>query len=81
MLAIGGFPCGSDGEVSTCNVGDLGSTPGSGRSPGEGKWQPTPLLLPRKFNAWRSLVGWLLGWVLEITMKDQNRCSPSLGGS
>ena len=26
---------GSDGKASACNVGDLGSTPGSGRSPGE----------------------------------------------
>ena len=32
-----GFPRGSAGEVSTCNAGDLGSTPGLGRSPGEGK--------------------------------------------
>ena len=32
-----GFPCGSAGKESTCNVGDLGSTPGLGRSPGEGK--------------------------------------------
>ena len=32
-----GFPGGSDGEESTCNVGDLGSIPGLGRSPGEGK--------------------------------------------
>ena len=27
---------------------DLGSIPGLGRSPGEGKWQPTPVLLPEK---------------------------------
>ena len=27
---------GSDGKESSCNVGDLGSIPGSGRSPGEG---------------------------------------------
>ena len=32
-----GFPGGSDGKESTCNVWDLGSTPGLGRSPGEGK--------------------------------------------
>ena len=32
-----GFPCGSAGKESTRNVGDLGSVPGSGRSPGEGK--------------------------------------------
>ena len=31
-----GFPGGSDGKESACNVGDPGSIPGSGRSPGEG---------------------------------------------
>ena len=31
-----GFPGGSDGKESACNVGDLSSTPGSGRSPREG---------------------------------------------
>ena len=30
-----GFPGGSDGKESTCNVGDLGLIPGLGRSPGE----------------------------------------------
>ena len=30
-----GFPCGSAGKESTCNVGDLASIPGLGRSPGE----------------------------------------------
>ena len=29
------FPGGLDGEVPDCNVGDLGSFPGWGRSPGE----------------------------------------------
>ena len=31
-----GFPGGSEGKASAYNVGDLGSIPGSGRSPGEG---------------------------------------------
>ena len=31
------FPCDSAGKESVCNVGDLGSIPGLGRSPGEGK--------------------------------------------
>ena len=31
-----GFPGGSAGKESTCNAGDQGSSPGSGRSPGEG---------------------------------------------
>ena len=34
------FPCGSAGKVSACNAGDLGSIPGLGRSPGEGKDYP-----------------------------------------
>ena len=35
-----GFPGGSDGKVSACNVGDLGLVPESGRSPGEGNGKP-----------------------------------------
>ena len=34
------FPVGSDGKVSAYNVGDLGSIPGSGRSPREGHGNP-----------------------------------------
>ena len=33
---IMGFPGDSDGKESTCNAGDLGSIPGSGRCPGGG---------------------------------------------
>ena len=35
-----GFPCGSALKESARNVGDLGSIPGLGRSPGEGKGDP-----------------------------------------
>ena len=35
-----GFPCGSAGKELTCNVGDLASIPGLGRSPGERKGYP-----------------------------------------
>ena len=35
-----GFPGGSAGKESTCSAGDLGSVPGLGRSPGEGKGYP-----------------------------------------
>ena len=38
--ALVGFPGGSAGKESTCNVGDLDSIPGLGRSPGEGKDYP-----------------------------------------
>ena len=33
---VRGFPGGSDGKESVCNVRDLGSIPGLGRSPGGG---------------------------------------------
>ena len=35
-----GFPGGLAGKESVCNAGDLGSIPGLGRSPGEGKGYP-----------------------------------------
>ena len=35
-----GFPSGSDGKESACNVGDLGLTPGLGRCPGDGNGNP-----------------------------------------
>ena len=35
-----GFPCSSAGKESTCNAGDPGLIPGSGRSPGKGIGYP-----------------------------------------
>ena len=52
-----GFPGGSDGKESVCNAGDLGSVPGSGRSPGEGNGNP-PVFLPGESYGQRSLVGY-----------------------
>ena len=34
------IPGGSEGKASACNAGDLGSIPGSRRSPGEGNGNP-----------------------------------------
>ena len=45
-----GFPCGSAGKESACNVGDLGSIPGLGRFPGEGEQLPTSVFWPREFH-------------------------------
>ena len=39
-LPFGGFPGGSEGKVSACDVGDLDSIPGLGTSPGEGNGSP-----------------------------------------
>ena len=51
-----GFPGGSGGEESTCNVGNLGSVPGLGRSPGGGHGNPLQcswLENPMARGAWR----------------------------
>ena len=53
------FPGGSDGKVSAYNVGDLGSIPGSGRSPGEGNGnalQYSCLENPMDGGAWSATV-------------------------
>ena len=41
------FPGGSGGTESACNVGDSGSIPGSGRSPGEGNGNHSSILSRR----------------------------------
>ena len=49
------------GKEFACNAGDMGDTaliPGSGRSPGRGKWQSIPVFLPEKSHEQRSLVGY-----------------------
>ena len=46
-----GFPGGSDGKESTCNVGDMGMIPRLGRSPGGGPCLENP-------HGQRSLVGY-----------------------
>ena len=40
-----GFPGRSVGKESACSAGDLGSIPGSGRSPGEGNGKPFQYIL------------------------------------
>ena len=55
-----GFPGGSEGRVSACNVGDLDSIPRSGRSPGEGNGNPLQypcLENPLDRGAWYSPPG------------------------
>ena len=50
------FPGGSAGTESACNVGDLGSIPGLGRSPGEGNGNPlqyTCLEIPMNRGDWQ----------------------------
>ena len=54
-----GFPGGSDGKEYGCNMGDPGSIPGSGRSPGEGHGNPLQhscLENPMDRGAWQAAV-------------------------
>ena len=55
-----GFPGGSDGKESACNAGDLGSIPGSGRSPGEGNGYP--LLYSYLENSMDRRAWWASPW-------------------
>ena len=66
-----GFPDSSVGKESTCNAGDPGSIPGSGRSPGEGIDSPLQY-------SWASLVAQLVKnlpamwetWVQSLSWED-----------
>ena len=56
---IRGFPHSSVGKESTCNAGDPGLIPGSGRSPGEGNGNPLQyccLENPMDRGAWHATV-------------------------
>ena len=61
-----GFPGGSDGKEFPCNVGDLGSIPGLGRSPG---WQPPPVFLPGE-SPWTKEAGGLQSMRSQRTGHD-----------
>ena len=46
--------------ASAGDMGDLSLIPDLGRSPGEGKWQLTPVFLPRNPHGQRSLMRYIL---------------------
>ena len=54
-----GFPGGSDSKESACSARDMGSIPGLGRAPGEGKGNPlqySSLENPVDRGAWQATV-------------------------
>ena len=53
-----GFPGGSVVRNQPVHAEDVGSILWLGRSPGEGKWQPTPVVLPGKSHGQKSLAGY-----------------------
>ena len=54
-----GFLGFSDDKESLCNVGDMGSIPELGRTPGEGNGYPL-VFLPRKPHGQKNLEGYSL---------------------
>ena len=54
-----GFLCGSAGKGSVCSVGDLGLTPGLGRSPVEGKGYPI------QYSGLENLMDWIVHGVAK----------------
>ena len=58
-----GFPGGSAGEESACNVGDLGLILGLGRSPWRRERRPTPVFWPGKFHGLYIVHGVTKNWI------------------
>ena len=61
MFSNNGFPGRAvvkNPPANTGNARDVDLIPGSGRSPGGGKWQPTPVFLPGESRGQRSLAGY-----------------------
>jgi len=58
ILVFLGFAGSSDGKESICNAGDLGLTPGLGRSPGGGHGNPLQCSWLENPHGQRSLVGY-----------------------
>ena len=83
---IWGFPGGSEGIESTCNMGDLDSIAGSGRSPGGGHCNPLQYSCLENPHGQRSLVGYSpwdckesdMNERLNTACNDIKRCSKSV---
>ena len=65
------FPGSSDGKASVYQCGRPGFDPWIRTIPWRRKWQPTPVLLPRKSHGWRSL----LQTTVHGVTKSQTRLS------
>ena len=72
-----GLPGGSYGKESTCNVGDLGSIPGLGRSPGEGNGNPLQYSCLEHPHGQRSLVSYSPWGYKESDMTEQHNVQHS----
>ena len=73
-----GFPCGSPGKESACNVGDLGSTPGFGKIPWRRERLPIPVFWPREFHGlyspWDRKESDITEWLSLSQVIDKSIC-------
>ena len=77
-----GLPSGSDGEESACNAGDVGLTPGSGRSPGERNGNPLQyscLEKPMDRGAWWAIVHRVAKSRTQLKRLNNGACTWLLG--
>ena len=67
-----GFPGGSNGKESGCNVGDPGSIPRSGRSPREGNHNPLQYSCLKNFmdrGAWLACKMYSFYFFIQISLQ------------
>ena len=69
LRASPGLPWGLSNKESACNVGDLGSIPGS--DPWRRKWQLTPVFLSGELHGQRSLAGYGPWGHKELDMTEE----------
>ena len=75
------FPGGSDGKASAYNVGDLGSIPGLGRSPGGGHGNPLQYSCLQNLHGQRNVAGYSPWDCEELDTTEQlSRAQHSLIG-
>ena len=67
-----GFPCGSAGKESTCNVGDLGMIPGLESFPEEGKG------CPLQYSGLENSMDYIFHGVTKSCMTERLSLSPLL---
>ena len=76
-----GFPGGSNGKESACNVGDLSSVPGLGRSPGGEHGNPIQNSCLENPHGQRSLVGYSPWGRKELDTTERLSTPERKGGS
>ena len=70
------FPDGSDGKVSASNIGDVGSIPGSGRSPKEGNGNPLQSCLENSTDRGAWLATELDYWLKDCPHQNLTLLAP-----